>query len=186
MTDVGADRFLICLPFTLAQECPFPNDWNNRKNFSNDAHDPGGKTMCGIIQREYDHYRKANGLPTRDVRELTRDEAQAIYRKNYWLPKCPMLKPGLDMSYFDESVNTGATEATKVLQAALGCANDGLWGPGTQAAVDAITDVPAAIRAFTRRRQTVYRQMAGFKYFGDDWIRRSQEIEAEALKMVTA
>lgn len=177
------DRFLLCLPFTLAQECPHPNDWSNARNFSNDAHDPGGKTMCGIIQREYDAWRKAQGLPTRDVRELTQDEGHAIYRANYWLPHCPTLPPGLDLALFDANVNEGSTEGTKILQAALGRANDGLWGKVTQAAVDAIADVPAALRLFTNRRQVVYRQMAGFQYFGTDWIRRSQEIGAAALKM---
>jgi Glycosyl hydrolase 108 len=30
---------------------------------SNDAHDPGGRTHKGIIQREYDRYRRQKGLP---------------------------------------------------------------------------------------------------------------------------
>ena len=42
-------RFLACLPFTLKEE----------GGYSNDAHDPGGKTMEGIIQREYDRYRSS-------------------------------------------------------------------------------------------------------------------------------
>ena len=70
----------------LAQECPYPGDWINPKNFSNDAHDPGGKTMCGIIQREYDTYRKMKGLPTQDVRKITQEEGYDIYRNSYWLP----------------------------------------------------------------------------------------------------
>lgn len=186
MTNIPVDRFPLCLPFTLAQECPHPADWSNPRNFSNDAHDPGGKTMCGIIQREYDAYRKSQRLPTRDVRQLTQDEGGEIYRSSYWFPHCQKMLAGLDLALFDANVNEGSTEGTKILQAALGCANDGDWGPATQAAVDGITDIPAAIRAFTSRRQVVYRQMSGFRYFGTDWIRRAQEIGAEALKMVTA
>ena len=178
------DRFLICLPFTLAQECPFPNDWSNPRNFSNDAHDPGGETMCGIIQREYDEWRKSHGELTQDFRNLTKAEGEQIYKANYWLPDCTRLVPGMDMVFFDSSVNEGVTEAVKILQASLGIANDGKWGPATNGAVVSISDVSAAISAFTARRETVYREMNGFQYFGMDWIRRSSEINTAALAMV--
>lgn len=180
------DRFPICLPFVLAQECPYPNDWGNPRNFSNDKGDPGGKTFCGIIQREYDMYRKHNGLPTRDVRELTEDEGHTIYETSYWLPHCPNLPPGLDLALFDSNVNMGSTEGTKILQAALRCANDGEWGPATQAAVDAITDVTSVIKRFGDRREVVYRMIPGFRSFGKDWLRRNQEITNQALKMAGA
>ena len=178
------DRLPVCLPFTLAQECPFPNDWSNPKNFSNDRHDPGGATMCGIIQREYDIWRKGHGQPTQPVIHISKDEGEAIYRICYWQPHCQYLAPGLDLQFFDESVNTGTTEATKVLQVALGLKSDGIWGPQTQAAaVLSVQDTVAKIKAFTARREAVYREMKGFQYFGTDWIRRSQEIGAAALKM---
>lgn len=177
------DRFLICLPFTLAQECPYPNDWENPKNYSNDAHDPGGETWCGIIQREYDAWRKSCGLPCRDVNELTQEEGLAIYRQNYWMPHCPDLPPGLDLSYFDSSVNEGCTEATRMLQRILAVAVDGTWGSKTATAAANVHDVAGAVCAFTARRQTVYRMMPGFKYFGSGWTRRAISIGDTALKM---
>lgn len=179
-------RFKSCLPFTLRQECPHPDDWSNRLNFSNDAHDPGGKTMCGIIQREYDTYRKSHGLPTQDVRYLSMDEGHDIYFNSYWMPHCPQLPAGLDLCLFDANVNEGCTEGTKILQAAIGCANDGEWGPATAEAVASITHPQIIINAFTNRRQTVYRMMTGFQYFGTDWLRRSKEIGASALIMAGA
>lgn len=178
------DRFLVCLHFTLAQECPHPNNWADPRNFSNDKHDPGGKTMCGIIQREYDIYRKYEGLPTQDVRRMTEQEGHDIYEHNYWQPHCPGLAPGLDLCFFDTAVNMGTTEAIKVLQAALGATNDGRWGPATQKAVDTIVSPVHAINAFTNRRHLVYRMMPGFRYFGTDWTRRTDEIANAALKMV--
>ena len=178
------DRFEICLPFVLAQECPLPNDWSNLKNFSDDRHDPGGKTMCGIIQREYDLWRKGHGLPTQDVRKMTQDEGHAIYRIGYWQPHCRFLPDGLDLCFFDESVNAGPTEAIRILQVALGVDNDGDWGPQTDAAVRlADMDIVAHIERFTARRLEVYRAMKGFQYFGTGWTRRANEIGAEALKM---
>jgi lysozyme family protein len=178
-------RFLACWPFTLIQECPLPNDWSNPRNFSNDAHDPGGETMCGIIQREYDIYRKSKGLPLQDVRHLTRDEGADIYYNSYWLPECPRLPSGLDMQFFDEAVNAGPGAATLILQRALGITADRAWGPQTDAAVKGITNVVSTINSFTSHRADYYRGLRGFQYFGTDWIRRTQEIGAEAVKMAT-
>ncbi len=181
-TPTTIDRFDICLPFTLAQESPYPGDWTNVHNFSNDAHDSGGKTFMGLTQKEYDVYRKNNHMPTQDVRKITKAEGEEIYRNSYWLPHCPALAIGLDLCFFDASVNMGTTEAIKVLQAAIGVANDGDWGPKTQKALEVTTDT--IIVAFSHRRSIVYQEMTGFKYFGKDWLRRTKEINAEALKMI--
>jgi lysozyme family protein len=178
-------QFLACLPFTLAQECPHPNEWSNPRNFSNDAHDPGGETMCGIIQREYTAWRKSNGLPSRDVRYLTQAEGYAIYWRNYWYPECPKLPPGLDLAFFDAAVNEGGHEAILMLQYILGITRDGDWGPETEAHVAAITDPEGMVQAFTKHREDVYRMFKGFRYFDRDWARRSTEIGAEALRMET-
>lgn len=179
-----SSRFLACLPLTLRQECPHPENWSDPRNFSDDAHDPGGKTQCGIIQREYDTWRRAQGLPVRDVRQLTQDEGRAIYWQSYWLPHCPQLPAGLDLAFFDAAVNEGAVEAIRMLQYAIGVPADGEWGPLTEAAVGRIGDVQAAVRAFTTRREAVYRTFRGYPYFGADWERRSAEIGAQALTMV--
>src|SRR5215469_12907652 len=109
------DRFTTCLPFTLAQECPYPSEWGNPKNFSNDPGDPGGKTMDGIIQIEYDSYRVRQGLTRRDVRNVTEVEGDEIYYTGYWLPYCPELPAGLDLCFFDTSVNEGTFQAVKIL-----------------------------------------------------------------------
>jgi lysozyme family protein len=179
-------RFLACWPFTLIQECPLPNDWSNRRNFSNDAHDPGGETMCGIIQREYDQYRKSKGLPLQDVSKIGRDEGADIYYNSYWMPECPRLPAGLDLQFFDEAVNAGPGAATLILQRALGITADRMWGSETDAAVKGITNIAGTISVFTNNREAYYRGLRGFQYFGKDWIRRSAEIGTEALKMVTS
>ncbi len=189
LTISPADRFSICLPFTLAQECPEPENWSSPRNFSNDAHDPGGETMCGITQREYDIDRKRDGLPCRDVRQITQEEGEEIYQQSYWFPHCPDLPPGLDLQFFDASVNEGCTEAVRILQHVFEIEVDGVWGPQTALeASDAGGSAALArhlIEGFTKRRQQVYRASKGFPYFGKDWERRASEIGATALKMVT-
>jgi len=193
-------RFTLCLPHTLAQECPCPGDWANLKNFSDDAHDPGGKTMCGIIQREYDAWRKRRGEPVRDVRRLEQAEGEEIYLTSYWNPECPKLPVGLDMQFFDEAVNTGAGEATKVLQhvlnsaLSLNLAVDGEWGAASENALAefmtcAAQDpaiLPGIVETFTERRHDVYKMMLGDKYFDHAWMTRTAEIGAAALAMAKA
>jgi lysozyme family protein len=183
MMIVTDERFLACWPFTLIQECPLPGDWSNPRNFSNDAHDPGGETMCGIIQREYDVYRKSKGLPLQDVSKISRDEGADIYYNSYWLPECAKLSPGLDMQFFDEAVNGGPSAGVRLLQLALGIRPDGEWGPQTDAAIKAITSTATVVKAFTTQRAAWYRHLKGFQFFGSDWERRTTEIGAEALKM---
>jgi lysozyme family protein len=176
-------RFLACLPYTLAQECPYPNDWSNPANFSDDPHDPGGATMCGITQNEYNAYRNSLHEPEQDVKQITQAEGQAIYLGNYWQPYCPQLPIGLDLSFFDSSVNMGGKQATEILQFALEIGVDGIWGPQTAGAVAGITDVGDIINAFTTQREAVYRSFPTFQYFGTDWIRRATEIGDESIQM---
>jgi lysozyme family protein len=178
------DRFLICLPFVLAQECPYPEDWSNPHNFSNDPGDPGGQTMCGITHSEYNRYRRLHGLMRRNVKLITKDEGYEIYHENYWLPHCPALPVGLDLQFFDMAVNAGPTASVRILQYALGIPHDGVWGRITTQSVAGVTDVQAVIDKFTNRRATIYKTFRGFKEFGRDWERRTAEIGAESLKMV--
>lgn len=184
MNVIADPRFLECLPHVLLQECPLPSDWSNLRNFSNDARDPGGKTMCGIIQREYDAYRKRHGLPVRDVRSLTQNEGEDIYFNSYWLPHCPQLPRGLDLSFMDECVNAGPFEAIKILQRALKIGADGIWGDETKNAVASITDLSAVINSFANTRLAVYRQMRGWQYFAHSWTARTASIKTSSVAMV--
>jgi lysozyme family protein len=180
-------RFPVCLPFTLAQECPDPSNWSDPRNFSNDLHDPGGATMCGITQAEYDIYRKAHDLGVQPVQSISQTEGDAIYQASYWQPISPLLPVGLDLSFFDSSVNMGGAEAVRILQTILGGLTvDGVWGPQTAAAVGRITTVVGVIKAFTARRQAVYESFSTFQYFGTDWTRRTSEIGAESVTMASA
>ena len=106
--------------------------------------------MCGIIQTEYDAYRKSLlGLPTQSVKLISQAEGEAIFQMSYWQPDCPQLPIGLDLSFFDSSVNMGPEEAIRILQFALNISVDGIWGPQTAGAVAGIGAVAGVINAFT-------------------------------------
>lgn len=178
---IGTDpQFEKCLPDILVQE----------GGYSNDAHDPGGMTDDGIIQREYDLDRRAWGLPTQWVKNITPDEYRTIYYTKYWLPYCPELPDGLDLEFFDLSVNGGPHRAIVTLQRVLGIGADGQWGMLTSTAVSKLsgsnTAIDQAIVAYKTQREAFYRSLGTFRFFGKDWIRRSEEIEKQAAKMEPA
>lgn len=129
--------------------------------------------------------RKAKGEHVRSVKLITRAEGEDIYDSSYWLPYCPQLPTGLDLCFFDAAVNQGTHQAIRILQVALGVADDGAWGSQTEAAVKGGFNVTVAIHAFTARRAAVYRQTANYRYFGADWERRASEIGNAALQMAS-
>lgn len=162
-----------CLPYTLVEE----------GGNSDDPHDPGGRTHKGIIQREYDVYRRSKGLPLRSDYLMSDDEVREIYWTQYWLPHCPVLMPGVDLSYFDNCVNEGPRRATIVLQCALQIPGDGIWGPLTEGALSRVNDWEMLIVKMTNAREQFYRSLGTFRYFGMGWINRCNHINAASIKM---
>lgn len=182
---VGTDpEFDKALPYIEIQEgVPWSDGPMPARAYSNDAHDPGGMTGEGIIQREYDPKRRQWGLPTRWVRNMSKDEERTIYYTDYWLPYCPLLPKGLDLEFFDLAVNGGIHRAAVTLQRTIGgIAVDGQIGPATLAALKN-RNVDQMVKGFCAQREAFYRSLSTFRYFGKGWIRRSEEIEKQAEAM---
>lgn len=66
--------------FEKALEFLFPSEGG----YVNNKHDRGGPTNMGITQSTLNSYRKRKGLPYKDVKNITREEAKAIYYDDYW------------------------------------------------------------------------------------------------------
>jgi lysozyme family protein len=111
--------------------------------FVNDADDLGGATNFGITIATLAAYRGTDAS-VEDVRNLSRNEARAIYEKQYLKgPKLDRLPSALQPFLFDSAVNHGPGSAVKFLQRALnkhfesGLEIDGGNGPKTRAATEA-------------------------------------------------
>ena len=88
--------------------------------YVNDPRDPGGETKFGISKRSY---------PGVDIKSLTLEQAQAIYKRDYWQQaSCERMPPKIAVAVFDAAVHHGPKTAIKLLQRALKVADDGEYG----------------------------------------------------------
>jgi len=103
--------------------------------YSNHPSDPGGKTRYGVteaVAREVG-YRG-------DMRELPLDLAQRIYRERYWdVVQAESLPADVRYIVFDGAVNSGVVQSAKWLQRACGVKDDGVVGPQTIRAANALS-----------------------------------------------
>lgn len=105
----------------------------NEGGLVNNSDDPGGLTNFGISQRSY---------PNLDIRNLTREEAEEIYRKDFWRYD-GLLSQRVATKLFDAHVNMGPVRAVRLLQQAIGSLEagplvaDGLYGSHTQECANA-------------------------------------------------
>lgn len=100
--------------------------------------DPGGETNWGITKRSY---------PNVDIAALTRDQAKEIYLRDFWNRiNADKLYDGVAYQMLDFAVNSGIDTSVRYLQRALGVADDGHWGPVSQAAADAMSESDQIMR----------------------------------------
>jgi len=165
--------FALCLPIIL----------KNEGGFVNNPQDPGGPTNLGITIGTLSGW-LGRTATVQDVQALTADTVAPIYQAKYWnVCQCDSCPAGVDLMVFDEAVNQGPERAILSLQAAVGAAADGAFGPATLAAVQAC-DPTQTINAIAANRQAYYQRLPTFAEFGRGWLARVQNTQAAALGMV--
>lgn len=171
----GTGRFDACLAAVFGHE----------GGFANDPQDPGGATMMGITRATLAEWR-GRPVTEAEVRALTRREAAEIYRARYWnVLRCDELPPGMDLMVFDFGVNAGPRAGARMLQRAVGAVADGVIGPRTLAAARAV-DAATALERMAQLRREHYLALSTFPRFGRGWLRRTDEVLAQAHSMAAA
>jgi lysozyme family protein len=139
--------------------------------FSDHAADPGGKTRYGIteaVAREVG-YRG-------DMRELPLDLAKRIYMERYWRPvRADELPAGVRYAVFDAAVNSGPGQAVKWLQRAAGVLDDGVLGPKTLAAVNALNADSLRSKILAQRLRFMA-NLPNWPAFSRGWSRRIADL----------
>lgn len=118
--------------------------------YVNDPDDMGGETNYGITKRTY---------PEVDVKNLTIEQAMSIYRTDYWdANHCGELPPEFALFLFDSAVQHRPSTAVKLLQGAVGAAQDGVIGPNTIAITQQASGNEYMLtRAFAERARYYHR-----------------------------
>lgn len=135
-------------------------------DFSDHPTDPGGKTRFGItevVARANGYYGPMEKLPI----EL----AKQIYRESYWnAVRAEELQWPVNYFLFDMAVNSGPVAAIQTLQRTLRVAVDGIIGPQTLGAAQAMGREKQAL--FLAERAIFYFSLATFQTFGRGWLKR--------------
>lgn len=154
------NNFRKSLLFTLGQE----------GGYANDKRDKGGETMMGITAGTLARAYKAGLVSCKSVTELTREDAEEIYRCFYWEPSKASVMPWpLCAVHFDAAVNHGVGGASKLMQRTLngiygvGLAVDGALGPISMRAMLEAMDVKgikALCMAYIDERRKLFERLA--------------------------
>ena len=81
------------------------------------------RTNKGITQPEFDEFRRKNNLQSKDVKDITTDEAIEIYKQEYWDKiqgdKLDARNPKLAIVIFDSAVNNGIGGANGIIKSII-------------------------------------------------------------------
>lgn len=84
--------------------------------YVNNPADPGGATKWGITQRTYNQWRIDQNKQANDVKDMSREEMETIYRTQYWRDSWESLGFPLAACLMDTAVNMGIGRAQKFLE----------------------------------------------------------------------
>lgn len=157
------ENFDLCHPWVLAHE----------GGYVNHPKDPGGATNQGITTATYRAYLKRKGLPMTDVRNLTPEQRDEIYRTQYWDKVMgDDLPDGIDYAIYDFAVNSGPGRAVKFIQRIVGVKEDGVMGLQTLAAIRGVNDRRDLIIRLCEERFRWLKRLKTWGTFGKGWTRR--------------
>lgn len=165
--------------------------FQNEGGYVNHPADPGGATNFGIIQRNLDRWNGAHPelrYPG-DVKNITRDQAAAIYRADYWRWD-DITEPAIGIKLFDIGVNCGTGTSIKLLQKAINALAqppidvDGKLGPATLAAANAQPG-KALMQALCDVQKDYYLAIIASNpsqaVFKEGWLKRAARIPEVAI-----
>lgn len=159
------NRFPVYIERILAHEGGYSDDHRDPGNWT------GGRVNVGTLKGTKFGI-AANTYPRLDIRNLTREKAIAIYRRDFWdAVEADQLPAALAYQMLDAAVNHGIDNAKRMLQAAAGAAPDGRIGPATRAAIKAADPADLLLQFFATRIE-FYAGLSKFNTYGRGWMRR--------------
>ncbi|WP_320152543.1 glycosyl hydrolase 108 family protein [uncultured Tolumonas sp.] len=155
--------------------------------YGNDTADRGGETKFGISDNrdgladgltDVD----GNGKPDTAIKQLTKQQAEKIYYRDYWLSagcdEIAVAAPKLAIVLMDAAVNHGVGTAKRLLQRAAKVKEDGVIGPKTIGVIALRGDVLAGVMLDVREsyyRDIVENNAAQGRFFRG-WMKRLSDL----------
>lgn len=124
--------------------------------YVNDPRDPGGETKFGISKRAY---------PTLNIKDLTKEVAIEIYRRDYW-NRIDKTFPELNLIAFDCAVNQGVSVANNFVNAIKSM---NLKSPSER------------IKAYSALRENRYKSNKNFSIYGKGWLTRLNDVTSKSV-----
>lgn len=149
----------------IGHEGKFQDDRNDRGNWTT------GK--IGVGQLKGTKYGiSAMSYPEEDILNLSLDRARFLYKRDFWdRVSGDNLHNAVVYQLFDAAINHGIGNAIRILQRALGVADDGDMGPVTYDAIQAM-GVDDILHRFNAYRMKFYNKLSTFKRYGEGWTER--------------
>ena len=142
---------------------------------SDDPLDPGALTAYGISIRSHPD------MTPDEIRALTPTTVAPIYLREFWTPiNGDQLPDPTSFALFDLAVNSGVSEAIRLLQHALGVTVDGVMGPQTIRAA-CVAAPKTLVRDLSELRLALMEAQPNYAHDGRGWRRRVIQTAIEAF-----
>jgi lysozyme family protein len=154
-----------CFDRVIGHEGRFQDLPNDRGNWT------GGKVGSGTLKGTKFGI-SAMTYPHEDIEGMTEERAKQIYYKDWWVKLgMDQFKPALSYQMFDAAINHGMSNATKMLQRAVGVPDDGIIGRVTKRGIDIMT-LDDVLMCFLAERLDYMTYIGTWQTFGKGWARR--------------
>ena len=143
--------------------------------YSNDKRDPGNWTGGTVGKGALNGTKfgiAASTYPSLDIKNLTLTQAKEIYKKDWWDKLGGHgLHSAITFQLWDFSINAGKKRAIIELQQVAGVTADGVIGPKTIEAVNAL-DLNDVLLSLTAERLKFYTSLKTWPTWGKGWVNR--------------
>ena len=157
--------FALAFDRLIGHEGNFTDHRNDKGNWT------GGRVGVGVLKGTKFGI-SAMTYPELDIKNLTLDQAKAIYFRDFWLRAgADQYDGAIGYQVFDAAVNHGIENAVRILQRAVRVADDGDVGPLTLKAVKAMSVTDVLMR-FNAQRIRFYTRLSTWLDFGKGWMNR--------------
>lgn len=157
---MAAGNFPRCQREVFAHEGGYTNNPKDPGNWT------GGKVGVGALKGTK-YGIAANSYPNEDIKNLTKERAYALYKRDYWDKfGGDQVAVGLDLAAYDLAVNSGVGRVRQLYPKAYAAASTSV----------------GRIKALCAARLAFMRSLRTWATFGKGWQRRVAHVEATGVK----